>query len=103
MATATARANPLSYLTDQLNDLKAKGFGNLRSIETAQSDLSAAQAEVAARVCRRIRGVPLRERGKIFATIQRVENLSGFLGRIYNDDSYVKAASSVSRRRERQR
>ena len=25
MATATARANPLSYLTDQLNDLKAKG------------------------------------------------------------------------------
>ncbi len=25
MATTTARANPLSYLTDQLNDLKAKG------------------------------------------------------------------------------
>ena len=25
MATATTRANPLSYLTDQLNDLKAKG------------------------------------------------------------------------------
>ena len=25
MATSTARANPLSYLTDQLNDLKAKG------------------------------------------------------------------------------
>jgi glycine C-acetyltransferase len=25
MATATTRANPLSYLTDQLDDLKAKG------------------------------------------------------------------------------
>src|SRR5271167_5079793 len=25
MATATTRANPLSYLTDQLNELKAKG------------------------------------------------------------------------------
>src|SRR2546428_11708195 len=25
MATATTRTNPLSYLTDQLNDLKAKG------------------------------------------------------------------------------
>ena len=25
MATTTARSNPLSYLTDQLNDLKAKG------------------------------------------------------------------------------
>src|SRR6266850_1260616 len=25
MATATTRINPLSYLTDQLNDLKAKG------------------------------------------------------------------------------
>src|SRR5437879_7320911 len=25
MATTTARTNPLSYLTDQLNDLKAKG------------------------------------------------------------------------------
>src|ERR1700694_307689 len=25
MATATTRANPLSYLTDQLNDLRAKG------------------------------------------------------------------------------
>jgi RND family efflux transporter MFP subunit len=34
---------------DAQNDLKAKGFGNLRSLETAQSDVSAAQAEVAAR------------------------------------------------------
>ena len=25
MATTTARSNPLSYLTDQLNELKAKG------------------------------------------------------------------------------
>ena len=25
MATTTARSNPLSYLTDQLNDLKTKG------------------------------------------------------------------------------
>ena len=34
---------------DAQNDLKAKGFGNLRSLETAQSDLSAARADVAAR------------------------------------------------------
>lgn len=34
---------------DAQNELKAKGFGNLRSLETAQTDLGAAQAEVAAR------------------------------------------------------
>jgi hypothetical protein len=34
MATATTRANPLSYLTDQLDELKAKGTHfNLRVLD----------------------------------------------------------------------
>jgi glycine C-acetyltransferase len=38
MATAMTRTNPLSYLTDQLNDLKAKGTHfNLRVLEDEQA------------------------------------------------------------------
>ncbi len=38
MATTTARSNPLSYLTDQLNDLKAKGTHfRLRVLEDEQA------------------------------------------------------------------
>ena len=38
MATAMTRTNPLSYLTDQLNDLKAKGTHfNLRALEDEQA------------------------------------------------------------------
>src|SRR6266566_4243696 len=38
MATTTARTNPLSYLTDQLNDLKAKGTHfRLRVLEDEQA------------------------------------------------------------------
>src|SRR5437764_1697041 len=38
MATATTRTNPLSYLTDQLNDLKAKGTHfRLRVLEDEQA------------------------------------------------------------------
>src|ERR1700734_1640200 len=38
MATATARANPLSYLTNQLNDLKSKGTHfKLRVLEDEQA------------------------------------------------------------------
>src|ERR1700733_6224475 len=38
MATATTRANPLSYLSDQLNDLKAKGTHfRLRVLEDEQA------------------------------------------------------------------
>src|SRR5437667_12112681 len=38
MITATTRTNPLSYLTDQLNDLKAKGTHfHLRVLEDEQS------------------------------------------------------------------
>src|SRR6058998_2348394 len=37
MATTTARANPLSYLTDQLNELKAKGtYFRLRVLDDQQ-------------------------------------------------------------------
>jgi glycine C-acetyltransferase len=40
MATATSRANPLSYLTDQLNDLKAKGTHfHLRVLEDEQASV----------------------------------------------------------------
>ena len=38
MATATTRVNPLSYLTDQLNELKAKGTHfRLRVLEDEQA------------------------------------------------------------------
>src|SRR3990172_9972913 len=38
MATTTARTNPLSYLTDQLNDLKQKGtYFKLRVLEDEQA------------------------------------------------------------------
>src|SRR6201982_2183090 len=38
MVTQTARANPLSYLTDQLNELKAKGTHfRLRVLEDEQA------------------------------------------------------------------
>src|SRR5256886_5279774 len=38
MVTTTARTNPLSYLTDQLNDLKAKGTHfRLRVLEDEQA------------------------------------------------------------------
>src|SRR5436309_4708788 len=38
MATTTARANPLSYLTDQLNELKAKGtYFRLRVLDDQQA------------------------------------------------------------------
>src|SRR5207245_9027644 len=38
MITATTRTNPLSYLTDQLNDLKAKGTHfHLRVLEDEQA------------------------------------------------------------------
>src|SRR5947209_13024563 len=38
MVTQTARTNPLSYLTDQLNDLKAKGTHfRLRVLEDEQA------------------------------------------------------------------
>src|ERR1700746_3539194 len=41
MATATTRANPLSYLTDQLNELKAKGTHfRVRVLEDEQAPLS---------------------------------------------------------------
>src|SRR2546429_5831535 len=40
MPTQTARANPLSYLTDQLNDLKAKGTHfRLRVLEDEQASI----------------------------------------------------------------
>ncbi|HZE28395.1 MAG TPA: glycine C-acetyltransferase [Terriglobales bacterium] len=40
MATATTRINPLSYLTDQLNDLKAKGTHfKLRVLEDEQAPI----------------------------------------------------------------
>src|SRR5580700_384869 len=40
MATATARTNPLSYLTDQLNELKAKGTHfKLRVLDDEQAPL----------------------------------------------------------------
>ena len=38
MATTTARSNPLSYLTDQLNDLKTKGTHfHLRVLDDEQA------------------------------------------------------------------
>src|SRR5437879_13692335 len=38
MITATTRTNPLSYLTDQLNDLKRKGtYFHLRVLEDEQA------------------------------------------------------------------
>src|ERR1700704_5707139 len=38
MATTTARSNPLSYLTDQLNDLKTKGtYSRLRVLDDEQA------------------------------------------------------------------
>src|SRR6059058_872020 len=40
MITATTRTNPLSYLTDQLNDLKAKGTHfRLRVLEDEQASI----------------------------------------------------------------
>jgi membrane fusion protein, multidrug efflux system len=49
LKAATTDVGTKQQRLDAQNDLKAKGFGNLRSLDTAQSDLSAAQAEVAAR------------------------------------------------------
>ena len=38
MATTTARSNPLSYLTDQLNDLKTNGtYFRLRVLDDEQA------------------------------------------------------------------